>query len=79
MSRAPELPSPTHREAFGHRLRDLRLAAGLSQEALAEKSGLHRTYVSSVERGHRNVGLDNIYALAEALGLPAARLFGEHN
>lgn len=67
--------SPAHRVAFGNRIRDLRHAAGLSQEALAEASGLHRTYISSVERGQRNVGLDNIHVLAEALGVPATRLF----
>jgi len=64
-----------HRVAFGDRIRELRHAAGLSQEGLAEASGLHRTYISSLERGQRNVGLDNIYALAAALGVPAARLF----
>jgi transcriptional regulator with XRE-family HTH domain len=48
---------------------------GLSQEQLAERAGLHRTYVSSVERGQRNVGLDNILDLAAALEVPAARLF----
>ena len=63
------------RAAFGARVRSLRLASGLSQEQLAERAGLHRTYVSSIERGHRNVGLDNILDLAAALGVPAADLF----
>lgn len=63
-----------HREAFGDRVRELRHAAGLSQEELAEASGLHRTYISSLERGQRNVGLDNIHVLAEALGVPASKL-----
>lgn len=63
------------RLAFGHRVRALRLAAGLSQEQLAENSGLHRTYVSSLERGLRNVGLDNILRLAAALEVPPAALF----
>jgi transcriptional regulator with XRE-family HTH domain len=70
---------PTHRLVFGDRVRAFRVKAGLSQEALAEASGLHRTYVSSLERGQRNVGLDNIHALAAALGVPPARLFEEEN
>jgi len=65
------------RLAFGRRIRALRLAAGLSQEQLAERSGLHRTYVSSLERGLRNVGLDNILRLADALRVPPAALFEE--
>lgn len=67
-------PAP-HRIVFGARVRELRLALGLSQENLAEASGLHRTYVSSLERGRRNVGLDNIVALASALRVDPARLF----
>lgn len=63
------------RAAFGARVRELRLARGLSQERLAELAGLHRTYVSSLERGQRNVGLDNILDLATALDVPAANLF----
>ncbi len=63
------------RLAFGRRVRALRLAAGLSQEHLADKAGLHRTYVSSLERGLRNVGLDNILRLAEALQIPPSTLF----
>ncbi|HET8929220.1 MAG TPA: helix-turn-helix transcriptional regulator [Acidimicrobiales bacterium] len=63
------------RRAFGLRVRAIRLEAGLSQEQLAEHAGLHRTYVSSLERGQRNVGLDNILKLALALGVPPASLF----
>lgn len=57
----------TPAELFGRNLKRLRASAGLSQEELAARSGLHRTYVSSVERGNRNVSLENIFALADAL------------
>jgi transcriptional regulator with XRE-family HTH domain len=53
------------------------MAQGLSQEELAERAGVHRTYVSSLERGRRNVGLDNILALADALKVQSAALFQE--
>ncbi len=63
------------RTAFGQRVRDLRLARGLSQEKLAELADLHRTYVSSLERGQRNVSLENIHALARGLGVRPQDLF----
>ncbi len=56
-------------KAFGRKVRALRLKKGISQEELAELSGLHRTYISSVELGKRNVSLRNIHALAKALGV----------
>jgi transcriptional regulator with XRE-family HTH domain len=60
--------------AFGVRVRTLRVHAGFSQEALAELAGVHRTYLSSVERGQRNISLANIQALADALGCPPHEL-----
>lgn len=66
---------PSHRLAFGQRIRELRKQRGLSQEALAEKAGLHRTYVGSVERGERNISLDNIYVLSDALEVSVRSLF----
>lgn len=60
-------PGDSPAALFGRNVRRLRTAAGLSQEALADRAGLHRTYVSSVERGNRNVSLENIVALATAL------------
>ncbi|WP_405797877.1 helix-turn-helix domain-containing protein [Streptomyces sp. NBC_01506] len=69
--------APEHRLVFGRRVRALREQRGYSQEALAHAAGLHRTYVSSLERGNRNVGLDNIVALAQALDVPAAVLLQE--
>lgn len=55
-------------------LRRLRENLGLSQEALADRASLHRTYVGSVERGERNISIDNIERLAHALGVSAASL-----
>lgn len=63
------------RRVFGERVRSLRLERSLSQERLAELAGVHRTYLSSLELGQRNVGLDNILALAAALGVPPSELF----
>ena len=56
------------RLAFARNLRALREAAGWSQEDLAHRCGLHRTYVGSVERGERNISIDNMERLASTLG-----------
>ena len=61
--------------AFGKRVRDLRIIKGLSQEELANLAGLHRTYISSVELGKRNISLKNIQALADALNVSFSDLF----
>jgi transcriptional regulator with XRE-family HTH domain len=61
-------------ERFGQRLREIRRKAGVSQEKLAELAGLHRTYVSGVERGLRNISLENIDRLATALEVEMAEL-----
>lgn len=52
---------------FGETVRRFREVEGISQEQLAERCGLHRTYVGSVERGERNVSLLNIVRLSRAL------------
>lgn len=65
----------TVEEQFGKRVRELRLAKGLSQEELAFKSSVHRTYLGSIERGERNPSLKNIAAIAEALGVTLSELF----
>jgi transcriptional regulator with XRE-family HTH domain len=59
---------------FGKRLREIREEAGISQEKLAAQAGVHRTYVSSVERGKRNVSLVNIERFAAALGVTMGAL-----
>jgi transcriptional regulator with XRE-family HTH domain len=57
----------------------IRLEQGLSQEQLASLAGLHRTYVGSVERGERNISIDNIEKLANALGCNITRLLERDN
>jgi transcriptional regulator with XRE-family HTH domain len=64
----------SNRAVFGANVRRVRAERGYSQEELGERAGLHRTYVSSLERGERNVALDNIKRLADALGVSAADL-----
>lgn len=61
-------------EKFGTRVRERRMALGLSQEAFAGKCGLDRTYVSGIERGKRNVSLRNIEIIAKALGISISEL-----
>jgi transcriptional regulator with XRE-family HTH domain len=61
-------------DRFGTNLRKTRLGKGISQERLADLAGLHRTYISSVERGERNVTLQTVEKLARALGVSMARL-----
>lgn len=63
------------REQLAINLIRLRAQKGWSQEALALESGLHRTFVAHVERLHRNVSIDNIERLAQALGVPMRDLF----
>lgn len=71
MSRVRRPPSTA---VFGERVRALRQEAGLSQEQLGELAGFHRTYVSALELGTRNVGLRGIVRLATALGVDPADL-----
>ena len=62
-------------QLFGRRVRRLREKAGLSQEELAARAGIHRTYIGGIERGERNIGLKNISRIAKALGVPITKLF----
>ena len=60
---------------FGRKVRDERKKKGISQEELAIKANLHRTYVGMVERGERNITLINIKKIADALNLELRELF----
>ena len=60
---------------FGNRVRQLRKARGWSQEYFAHKVGLDRSYMGGVERGERNVSLENICLIAKALAIPPTELF----
>lgn len=74
---APTPPAQNPKNQFGNRLRSLRSAAGLSQEALADKADVDRTYVSSCERGKRNVSLEIMSRMAAALHISPAEFFVE--
>ncbi len=64
-------------EILARNLKEKRGELGLSQEALADMAGLHRTYIGSVERSERNISIDNIERLAKALNVPASILLVE--
>lgn len=64
---------------FGQRVKALRLQAGLSQEAFADKCGLDRTYISGIERGVRNPTLEVIGVIADGLGINLKDLFEFHH
>ena len=74
MAGARRAKAANARAAFGANVRRFRSERGYSQEELGERAGLHRTYVSSLERGERNVGLDNIKRLADALAVESSEL-----
>ena len=63
------------RKEFGLRVRELRKERGYSQEAFADECGLHRTYIGAIERGERNVAIDNIAKIASALKIEMNKLF----
>lgn len=60
--------------AFGRTVRRLRNGQNLSQEELAERSGLHRNYIGGIERGERNIGLKALFALARGLNVRPSEL-----
>ena len=64
---------------FATNVKEIRLQKNLSQEKLAELAGLHRTYISALERERRNISIDNIQRIAEALDVEASVLFMEES
>lgn len=64
---------------FGVNVRKYRTALGISQEKFAELCGLHRTYISDVERFQRSISLSNIQKIADALGIETFKLFLEES
>ncbi|HBL81181.1 MAG TPA: XRE family transcriptional regulator [Clostridiales bacterium] len=64
-------------KVFGDNLRKYRNALGISQEAFAEKCGLHRTYISAIECYRRSIALENVQRIADALGIETYKLFME--
>ena len=71
---SPEKIPTRTRLALAQKLRFLRFTRGWSQEVLAELAGLHRTYISQIERGQVNVSVDNLEKLADAFELPVPEL-----
>lgn len=67
-------PSISLRELFAKNVRLARIHVGLSQERLADACGLDRTFIGTLERGIRNISIDNIELIANALELSAAEL-----
>ena len=64
-------------KVFGKNLKKFRSEKGLSQEELAEKSGLHRTYISAIECFRRSIALENVQRIADALDIDTYKLFLE--
>lgn len=60
---------------FGRKVRDERMKLGLSQEELASRAGVHRTYIGMIERAEKNITLENIEKIAKALGIKISDCF----
>ncbi len=72
--------TPNHptRRLLARRLRQLRFKRNWSQETLAAQAGLHRTYISGIERAERNIGLDNVEKLADAFQITVGELLEQN-
>jgi transcriptional regulator with XRE-family HTH domain len=70
----PKRSKPPLVQTFAANLRAARLARNLTQEELADRAGLHRTYIGSAERGERNVTLESVEAIARALDVSPSSL-----
>ncbi len=79
MSERPVSSKFSLRLRLAKRVRRLRVARGWSQEVLADVAGLHRTYIGSIERGERNVSLEAMEQIAQALEIPLAELFSDED
>lgn len=66
-------------KVFGDNLKKYRKKNGLSQEAFADKCGLHRTYISAIECYRRSIALENVQRIADALGVDTYKLFIEED
>lgn len=66
-------------KVFGTNVRKYRTKLAVSQEKFAEMCGLHRTYISDIERFQRSISLDNIQKIADAPGIETYKLFVEHH
>ncbi len=64
-------------QVFGNNLKKYRILLGLSQEAFADKCGMHRTYISAIECYRRSISLENIQRIADALEIETYKLFLE--
>lgn len=64
-------------QAFGRLVRETRMKLGLSQEELAERSGLHRNAIGFLERGERSPSLESVFAISRGLGISASKLIAK--
>lgn len=62
---------------FGKKVRETRLKLGMSQEELASRAGVHRTYIGMIERAEKNITLENIEKIAKALNISIAEFFNK--
>ena len=81
VGKTPDMRNPTQKrgaqQLFAANMRRIRLDKKLTQERVAEAAGLHPNYISSVERGERNISICNIERIARALDVPMAVLLSE--